>query len=492
MHLKRLITVLLIIHAFGCIPKHPGWVTNGRHPGYSSDQFLIGIGLSSRSRDIQADVQKADANARLEVAKQLRVKIQSHLTSRQEQKSSALLPQTYTSKTVVGVEEEVDLLLEGITIVDRYYSKKEQLHYSIAALNKSETAKRLTHEITRHRDNVKALSRQSDQLLKQGEIIGALHKKIRAMDHYRNYISKKQRVAVLTPHALESPEASPIDPYDGIVALKNSIALIRLDGDMQAGRISTPLARPLSVKAVYRQKTPINNLPVSVQFQGDTGRAEQNRVTGNDGKAEIKILDIGKPGNHLNPMAVSVDWDRIVKEALRKPPSASWAGFLAGPSVHFKYSLRLPNVSNVLIKICNGSGYPNVDAAAILHSVSVGHLKREGFLIKKSGRGQTACSSTMGMKSLVRKYKRITDILIIEKVDVDFAGRRGRGYVFRARMSVTAYDMAYDMAYHEVIASLEKEALGGANSKKNAAERAIKEVANELIPQIASRIAESL
>ena len=486
MHLKKLITVLLILNAFGCISNRPGWVTHGTPPGYPPDRFLIGMGIASRSRDVQADVQKADANARLEIAKQLRVKIKSHLTSRKEQKSNALLPDTFTSKTVMGVKEEVDLLLEGITIVDRYYSKKEQLHYAIAVLNKSETAKRLTSEIARHRDAVKTLSIQSDRLLQQGNIIGALHKKIRALDHYRECISKQQRVALLTPHAREGLEAPPVDPYDGIVAIKNDMALIRLSGNMQAGRAGRALARPLSVKAVYRHKTPLSNLPVTVQFQGHTGNVEQNIVTGNTGKAEIKILDIGKPGKHLNPMAVSVDWDRIVKEALQEPPSPSWDGFLAGPSVPFKYSLRVPNVTRVLIKICNGGGYSN--AASTLGPVSVDLIKKKGFLIKKAGRGQIVCSSAMGMESLVRKYKRLTDILIVEKVDVDFAGRRGRGYVFRARMSVTAYDMAY----HEIIASLEGEAMGGANSRKNAAERAIKEVADELIPQIASRMTEGL
>jgi hypothetical protein len=492
MPLKRLITVLFMITAFGCTAaKQPAWVANGNHPGYTPGQFLVGVGLSSRSRDTQADVQKADTHARLEVAKQLKVKIQSNLTSLQEQKTRSFLPETYTSKTVMDVMEDVEISLEGITIVERYYSEKDHLHYSVAVLNKSETAKRLSSEMAWHSHNVEELSRQSDILLENGDITGALHKKIKALDHYRNYISKKQMVAVLNPQASDSPEAPPGDPYDGLIDVKNSIDLITIDGDMQAGRIGRGLDRPLSVKAMYNEKTPMDNLPVTAQFQNQAGRSERNSVTGKDGKAEIKVLEIQKTSEHLNLITVSVDWSRIIKEALEETSDTSWEGVLSGPAVNFKYRLRVPNVSNVLIKICNQGGYPNVDATSILHPTSVDLLKKKGFLIKKNGWGKTdstTCSGAMGIESIVRKYKPLTDILVVEKIYVDFSGRRGQGYIFRARMSVTAYDMAY----HEIIASMEGEALGGANTRKKAAERAIKEVADELIPQIASRIAEGL
>jgi len=487
MHFKKLIIVLLMISALGCtMGKNPGWVANGIHPGYAPDQFLVGIGLSSRSRDAQADVQKADTNARLEVAKQLKVKLQSNLTSRKEQKTSLLLPQTYTSRTSMDVKEDVELLLGGITIVDRYFSKKDNLHYSIAVLNKRETAKRLASEIVWHSHNVKEFSRQSDLLLKSGDVTGALQRKIKALDHYRQYASKKQMVVILNPDAPGNFEAPPVDPYDGLVELKNSIALIPLDGNLQAGRIGRALDRPLRVKALYNQNIPINNLPVTAQFRDQAGRAEGNSVTDNRGKADIKVLEIHNTNTHVNLISVSVDWNRLVREALEQTPDKSWVGFLSGPSVNFKYKLRVPNVTHVLIKVCNQSGYSNVNATSLLHPMSVDLLKDKGFLIKKSGR--SVCSGSLSTESIVRTYKRQADIVVIEKVDVDYSSRRGRGYVFRARMSVTAYDMAYG----EIIASIEGEALGGANSRKSAAERAIKEVADELIPQIASRIAEGL
>ncbi|BCS95143.1 hypothetical protein DSLASN_07750 [Desulfoluna limicola] len=385
----------------------------------------------------------------------------------------------------------MDLLLGGITIVDRYYSKKDQLHYAVAVLNKLETAQRLSSEITLHSHNVEVLSRQSEVLLDHGDIVGSLQKKIMALDHYRKYISKKQMVAVLVPQAPASDDVPPGDPYDGIVELKNSIDLIRLDGNMQAGRIGRSLEKPLRVKAVYNHHTPIDNVPVIAQFQDQAGRGERTVVTGKDGTAAIKVLEIEKTSRHLNPITVSVDWNRLIKEALRDAPDTPWDGFFSGPSVTFKYKLRVPNVSNVLIKICNRGGASGVDAPSILHPTSADLLRKKGFLIKKTGRGtadSSVCSGAMGIESIVRKYKPLTDILVVETVDVDFSGRRGQGYVFRARMSVTAYDMAY----REIIASVEGEALGGANNRKKAAERAIEEVADELIPQIVSRIAEGL
>ncbi|WP_300671571.1 hypothetical protein [Desulfoluna sp.] len=492
MPLKKLITALFLIMACGCTTgKHPTWVGNGLHPGYPPDQFLVGVGISSRSRDRQADVQKADTHARLEVAKQLKVSIQSHLTSRQEQKARSFLPETYTSKTVQKVKEDVDLLLGGVTIAERWYNEKDHLHYSMAVLNKGETAKRLSSDIARHSHQVNALSLQSDLLLKKGDITGALQKKIKALDHYRNYLTKKQRVAVLKPRASGSADVPPGNPYDSLMELKNSMDLIILDGDMQAGRIGRALDRPLRIKALYNQNTPIDHLPVTAHIADQTGKPEQNRTTGKDGTAAIRSLDIQKTGKHMNQMTVSVDWNRLIKEALGGESETSWEGFLSGPSVHFKYRLRVPEVSHILIKICEQGRYSGVDAAALLHSTSVDLMKKKGFLIKKTGRGQndrTLCSGALGIESMVRRDKPLSDIVLVEKINVDFSGRRGRGYVFRATMSVTAYDMAY----HEIIASMNSEALGGAGNRKTAAERAIKAVADELIPQIASRIVEGL
>lgn len=492
MPLKKWVTVLFMITALGCTSaRKPSWVAQGIHPGYTPDRFLMGLGLSSRSRDTEADVQKADTNARLEVARQLKVNIESHITSRQEQKTGSFLPERYTSKRVVDVTEEVHLLLEGITIVDRYYSEKDHLHYSIAVLNRSETAKRLSSEMDRHSHHIHALSRQSDSLLGKGDIVGALHKKIRALDHYRHYISKRQMVAVLNSQASEGADVPFGDPYEGVVDIKNSIELLSLGGDMQAGRVGRGLARPLRVKAMYKGKIPIGTLPLMVRFRDGAGRTERNMGTGRDGTAEIKVLELEKTGRHLNPVTVSVDWDRFLQEALGERFDTSWEDAFSGPSAHFKYTLRVPGTSRVLIKVCHQGGASSVDALSILHPMSVDRIKDQGFLIKKEGgkrRDGGLCSGAQGIESIVRKYRPFTDILVVEKIDVDFSSRRGTGYVFRAKMSLTAYDMAH----HEIMASMEGEALGGARHRKTAAERAIKAVAGDLIPQLVSRIAEGL
>jgi len=280
MPLKKLIPVVLLIIAAGCAARQPAWVTNGTHPGYAADRFLVGVGLSSRSRDPQADVQKADANARLEVAKQLRVTVQSSLSSRKNQKTRASLPQTYTSETAIDSTENVDILLQGITIADRYYSKKDQLHYAIAVLNKPETARRLVSEMARHSSRVSELSRQCEELLEKGDTIGALHKGIKALDHYRRYMDNRQMVAVLDPMASAGEKTPPRDPYDDVAKIKGSLDLIGLGGDMQTATKSTGLAGPLRVRAMVNRTTPLVNLPVKAVFPSGSTKKAQTAVTG--------------------------------------------------------------------------------------------------------------------------------------------------------------------------------------------------------------------
>jgi len=172
-----------------------------------------------------------------------------------------------------------------------------------------------------------------------------------------------------------------------------------------------------------------------------------------------------------------VDWNRIIRDALGEEPDPSWEGVLSGPSVRFTYALKTPETSHVRIKVYPHGNAAGVDAPSILYPVSADLFRKKGFQVQS--RDQHNERSTGAMK---------TDILVIEKIDVGFSGRRGRGVVFRARMSVTAYDAAT----RSIIASAHGAALGGASSRKAAAEKAIKEVANDLIPQLAARMAESL
>ncbi|VFQ47112.1 lipoprotein lpp20-like [Desulfoluna butyratoxydans] len=479
MSMKKLIPVVLLILAAGCSAGQPAWVTNSTHPGYAPEHFLVGVGLSSRSRDPQADMQKADANARLEVAKQLRVNIQSSLSSRKKQKTRASLPQTYTSETAIDSTENVDILLQGITIADRYYSKKDQLHYAIAVLNKPETAHRLASEMTRHSSRVSELSRQCKELLEKGDTIGALHKGIKALDHYRRYMDNRQMIAVLDPMAPAGKETPPRDPYDEVAKIKGSLSLMGLGGDMQTAKKGSGLAETLRVKAMVHGTTPLANLPVKATFSpGSTSKA-QAVATGPGGKASVRILGVAATQTPLNPVEVTVDWNRIIKDALGEKPGPSWEGVLSGPSVRFTYALRTPETSCVQLKIHTRQNDAGVDATSILSPVSADLFRKKGFQVQSRGQHSDRHTNGSGSKAT---------ILVVEKVDVQYSGRRGRGVVYRARMSVTAYDTAS----RSIIASAHGTALGGASSRKAAAERAIKDVANDLLPKLAARMAEGL
>jgi len=122
-----------VMAATASAAKPPTWVS-GQDPKYPPHTYMTGVGVGK-------DLDAARSNARAEISKTFKARIQQTLTDTQTETSkavgkrrgAALGTQDSVQSTVVST----DNMLEGVQIAETWYDKKKKNHYALAVLNKA-------------------------------------------------------------------------------------------------------------------------------------------------------------------------------------------------------------------------------------------------------------------------------------------------------------------------------------------------------------------
>ncbi|MBM4082755.1 MAG: hypothetical protein FJ278_23820, partial [Planctomycetes bacterium] len=129
----------------------PEWVATGKHSRYPEGAFLSAVGAAASTGKRADDSARADENARAELAKTIRVSVQSTFTDIMR---SAL---THTGQGPKGKSEqfteylarsEIKLQLEHAQVADRYYDREEKTYYALAVLDRQRAAESLARQVT--------------------------------------------------------------------------------------------------------------------------------------------------------------------------------------------------------------------------------------------------------------------------------------------------------------------------------------------------------
>ncbi len=465
-----------------CAPKEiiPLWTQYSEHPKYSSEEYIIGIGIAALTRDKTSDIANADANARAEIAKQIQVKIKDEFTSFKElkkdsDKSELSLMERISSQS----QQSVELTLEGIEIVERFFSKSTKSHYSLAILHKSSTFIRLSREAKEHYSKCEKYFDEANILLKNNYIVGSIRKLINATELFEKAESKRTIAQILSPNLNIIPNM--INPSSTLVEVIKNIYLEKISGDMQKGHISEPLSEPLTVKAIFRENIPIKDIPMTAEMPSGAGKVGNIANTDFKGFSSIKVIDVKRTGKSINYIQVFPLWDQVIEDALGTIPS-QWKNRIKGPFVSFQYLLRTESTTRVLIETCVEMDSKPIDDVIIIPNI-IKQFKKAGFVVNKV----EGCPDSSDIKKLTNKYNDITDVFVIAIASTKFSSRRGKAYIYQGHLSLTGYDFIRN----ETISSIEGEAVGGAIDQKRASERALRQVTNDVVDNFINRIRNS-
>ncbi len=139
--------------------KVPKWVEAlGRTNSYPPQEYLIGFGESLSGQSRAELLVSAKDLARADMARQIRVNIDS-LTLQKQQEISGREDSFIQCLT----RSTANLRLEGVEIADTYCTKKPGACYARAVLNKREAAGRLRGEVKRLNDEILSLDQKARQ-----------------------------------------------------------------------------------------------------------------------------------------------------------------------------------------------------------------------------------------------------------------------------------------------------------------------------------------
>jgi hypothetical protein len=144
-----LLTVFIVLAACSPGSKKPDWV-RGKSASYPEAHYLLGLGMSQDTGNPSDDQAQAEQNARANLARQVKTRIQSQLNARAEEELERLGPEEqrrFSQRVRSEVTSSVNIELEGVEIVENYFDEKTGNYYALAALDRAKSGALLAEKI---------------------------------------------------------------------------------------------------------------------------------------------------------------------------------------------------------------------------------------------------------------------------------------------------------------------------------------------------------
>ncbi len=474
----------MVFFASACAETKPVWLPNGNHPAFSTGQYLIGIGVATRTRDKDGDIQRADANARAEIAKQIQVHLEEQMLSVSEHRienhgGSKPVRESSNESITIRNRQHVIFTVEGVEIIDRFFDEKAKCHYSMAVMHKARTSARLTAEAEDLYEQSAQLEHESDTLLSRNELVMSIQKLIVATQKYEDADTKRMVASICGgPQILKIRE----NPCLKLNQILEKIHIICLSGNGQHAQIGRSLPEPVKVMAIYDRDIPVARLPLLAQFQARSEKSDMTVHCDDKGVAVITVSDIGKTGKEENALKIGPAWRDVVRAAL-KENSDAWQDRLRSPILEVGYKLRTENTSNVIII----SSIENMDTVIKLEKFNhrlIRQLKESGFTVK----GIEICNGQCTPNEVMKQFADKADLLVLVDGSIAFSGYRAGFPIYRAHMTLTCCDLIRK----DISATSGGESIAGASDKTKAAQKAIYQVLDELSGDFVRKMKERL
>lgn len=289
----RFLFVVCIIHlnvlSIPALSAAPRWAETNKHSKYPPQWFFIGVGISS------AGLQDARNDARLEIAKQIKIQIKAktqRIVEEQQISSSQVGEQYYLRRQMESKSESlVNQSFSGTRIIET--AKDGNIFYALAILDRRKFGNRIEAEIEQGIQTIDRLSSDTSKFLRDGKIVPAIDNLIEAHDISYELISKQTLHSIVSPIPLVSDEiVAPSVLLSEIRGILSNIRFNKIGGDRQTGKVGASLDQELSVKLTFSEdrdeSVPVSGIPIRFKY-GD-GEKIDDRITDEDGVASIQPI----------------------------------------------------------------------------------------------------------------------------------------------------------------------------------------------------------
>ncbi len=339
-----LIGILLTVH---CVwAGIPDWAKNHQHKNYPRSHYFIGVGVAG-------DKTQSIERARADVAKQLRVKIESELETIEtewQQDDKHELSSMVKSQTKSLVSETIS----GIEIAKVKKSKGQ--YYTLAALNKQKYLAGLEVEMDAILNKTQKLVQNARQFLQQGKVFPAIQNYINAQNIIPEFYVKSSLYSTLSGE--KHPRRDQLSAQGILSEMRGILSHIELNivsGNQQQAYTGQYLSDPVVVRVTYQtdsQEIGIDNFPLLAKY--NNGEIITQNTTHSDGRLSVKVRAV--------PTEQGGDRGQVVFSTnLYKLPE-NMRSFFEQSQVSVAYQVKVADLSfAVRVDDRSGSRFPEIE-----------------------------------------------------------------------------------------------------------------------------------
>lgn len=287
--------LLVVVFLFSYTLSQPNWYKTQTHPKYPKEFYILGIGAA-----VGQDAREtARQNAIADVASQIRVQVQSEITSLEKERIINRESDYYSefqqkSKTIV------DEVLTGCEVVEMDFDRKNKIWYALAVLDKQRYLSSLEDEIDNSWLQIKKLYEDAKAFLNAGKVLQAVQNLKDAQQKIYDIYSRQ----VLYNALSRIPYKPEIELTAGGIEseIRDIISRIKIEkvsGDNQVGKVGEELLEPFVVRVFYQGNTQVPIPNANVIFAYKNGESIERLITDEQGIASVRAIAVGKRVNKV-------------------------------------------------------------------------------------------------------------------------------------------------------------------------------------------------
>lgn len=327
--------LLTVVFLFSYTLSQPNWYKTQTHPKYPKEFYILGIGAA-----VGQDAREtARQNAIADVASQIRVQVQSEITSLEKERIINRESDYYSefqqkSKTIV------DEVLTGCEVVEMDFDRKNKIWYALAVLDKQRYLSSLEDEIDNSWLQIKKLYEDAKAFLNAGKVLQAVQNLKDAQQKIYDIYSRQ----VLYNALSRIPYKPEIELTAGGIEseIRDIISRIKIEkvsGDNQVGKVGEELLEPFVVRVFYQGNTQVPIPNANVIFAYKNGESIERLITDERGIASVRAIAVGK---RVNKVTATFSIPGLPSE---------YARLLSQIRVEFSYTTSAPATPTVSVSL---------------------------------------------------------------------------------------------------------------------------------------------
>ncbi len=305
----------------------PGWVVGRGHPKYPDSFYLTGVGFSEKN------YVSANESARAELAKNLKVRVQSILRD---------YSSINKSRIELAIKTQVDTILEGVEIRDGWYEPKSRVYYSLAVLDRKVASNLVDGKIQNASQKIENLLNSGKNAEEAGRFLDALGFYASGYDKTGQLASLISAKKVIT-RSSQSPELPGTTDFGILIRqVVSGINIQIVSGNNQKLTRFKGLTKPLVAQILTTSSgKAVSGIPVKMRYEEGDGDIDYEVISDIDGMVAVAVRNVSSYKEQSHTIAAQIDFEKI---ASRFDPQIvnTFLTSLKNKKVNFTYSINLP------------------------------------------------------------------------------------------------------------------------------------------------------